>query len=59
MILLSHSESQATPEHIQKCLPDQQGRYHVYRFKHEFNQQNLEPMCKMWKYCFLKFIMIF
>ncbi|CAF0863300.1 unnamed protein product [Adineta ricciae] len=43
-ILLSHSESHATPEHIRKCLPDQQGRYHVYRFKHDYNNQPIDSM---------------
>ncbi|UJR10174.1 hypothetical protein I4U23_014390 [Adineta vaga] len=38
-ILLSHSESHVTPEHIQKCLPDQQGRYHIYRFKTDHHQK--------------------
>ncbi|CAF0938672.1 unnamed protein product [Rotaria sordida] len=44
LILLSHSEAHATPEHIRKHLPDQQGRYHLYRFKHGFNHQNFESI---------------
>lgn len=48
VILLSHSESHPTPERIQKCLPNQEGRYHVYRFKHEFNNANLEPIVFMY-----------
>lgn len=35
-ILLSHSEAHATPEHLQKCLPHNEGRYHIYRFKYNF-----------------------
>ncbi|CAF1216208.1 unnamed protein product [Adineta steineri] len=43
-ILLSHSESHATPEHIQKCLPSQQGRYHIYRLKHDYNQKQFDSI---------------
>jgi len=43
-ILLSHSESHVTPEHIQKCIPDEQGRYHIYKFKHEFNQKHFDSI---------------
>ncbi|CAF2387793.1 unnamed protein product [Rotaria sp. Silwood2] len=44
LILLSHSEAHATPEHIRKHLPDQQGRYHLYRFKHEFDHKKLDSI---------------
>ncbi|CAF0906034.1 unnamed protein product [Adineta steineri] len=39
--LLSHSESHVTPEQIQKLLPDNAGRYHIYRFKHDFNNETI------------------
>ncbi|CAF0820152.1 unnamed protein product [Rotaria sp. Silwood1] len=44
LILLSHSEAHATLEHIRKYLPDQQGRYHMYRFKHEFNHKKFDSI---------------
>ncbi|CAF1563673.1 unnamed protein product [Adineta ricciae] len=40
-IFLTHSESNATPESIQKLFPENAGRYHVYRFTHEFNNETL------------------
>ncbi|CAF4546842.1 unnamed protein product [Rotaria sp. Silwood1] len=43
-VLLAHSESHATPEHIQKCLPNNAGRYHIYRFKHNFHEQTLNSL---------------
>jgi len=43
-ILLAHSESHPTPERIQKCLPTNAGRYHVYRFKHDFNHETVESI---------------
>ncbi|CAF2174953.1 unnamed protein product [Rotaria magnacalcarata] len=39
LILLSHSEAHATLEHIGKHLPNHEGRYHLYRFKHLFNHK--------------------
>lgn len=38
-ILLAHSEAHATADHIRKCIPEHAGRYHIYRFKHEFNNE--------------------
>ncbi|CAF1002276.1 unnamed protein product [Rotaria sordida] len=43
-ILLAHSESHATPENIQKCLPNNAGRYHIYRFKHDFRDETLSSL---------------
>ncbi|UJR35849.1 hypothetical protein I4U23_028593 [Adineta vaga] len=40
-IFLSHSESTATPEHIRTCLPENAGRYHLYRFTHDFNNETI------------------
>ncbi len=46
---MSHSEANATPEQIQKFLPDNAGRYHIYRFKHDFNNETLNSLCKLWQ----------
>lgn len=43
-ILLAHSESHPNPERIQKCLPENAGRYHIYRFTHEFNNEQIAPI---------------
>lgn len=43
-ILLSHSQAHATPEKILEVLPEGAGRYHLYRFKHEFNNQTISSM---------------
>ncbi|CAF0782818.1 unnamed protein product [Didymodactylos carnosus] len=47
-ILLSHSEAHVTPEKIQKCIPNNEGRYHVYRFIHEFNHIPCEKVLSIY-----------
>ena len=44
-IFLAHSQAHATPEQILKVLPEGAGRYHLYRFKHEFNNQTISSTC--------------
>ena len=46
LIQLSHSEANITSENIRKCLPENAGRYHIYRFKHDFNGDAIESVCK-------------
>lgn len=41
LIQLSHSEENMTPENIQKSLPANAGRYHIYRFKPDFNDESI------------------
>ncbi|CAF1124371.1 unnamed protein product [Didymodactylos carnosus] len=47
-ILLSHSDANMTPEKIQQCMPNNEGRYHVYRFVHEFDDAPCENVLSIY-----------